>query len=190
MDTPFRKQVRRYNIPGDVHFLTFSCVHRQPFLKNERFCNWLIISIINACKYLNYELWAYVIMPEHVHLVVNPKNDKYDIAKFLQAVKQPVSRKVKMWLRQNNPLWMDKLSIDRGCGKFEFRFWQAGGGYDLNINTEDYAIKTIEYIHNNPVRRGLVDDPLIWKWSSATWWKNVGTFGVDLVELENSTAMS
>jgi putative transposase len=47
-----------------------------------------------------------------------------------------------------------------------FRFWQPGGGYDRNITDKDTLVRMIDYIHENPVRKGLVTDPLDWKWSS------------------------
>lgn len=61
----------------------------------------------------------------------------------------------------------------------EFRFWQAGGGYDRNVGDESTLRTMIDYIHQNPVRRGLVDRPEDWIWSSARWYA-----GLDPVVLE------
>ena len=52
-------------------------------------------------------------------------------------------------------------------GKTHYRFWQRGGGYDRNIVEPDTALKQVEYIHFNPVRRGLCTRPEDWLWSSA-----------------------
>ena len=50
-----------------------------------------------------------------------------------------------------------------------FRFWQEGGGYDRNLRTPDAVVTAAEYVHNNPVKRGLCATPADWKWSS---WKH------------------
>jgi putative transposase len=52
-------------------------------------------------------------------------------------------------------------------GQINHRFWQRGGGYDRNIVTPKTAYLEIDYIHHNPVRRGLCVHPADWIWSSA-----------------------
>ena len=61
----------------------------------------------------------------------------------------------------------------------EHRFWQQGGGYDREMFEVGTIKRAIEYIHMNPVRRGLVVSPLDWRWSSARWYA-----GLDDVVLE------
>ena len=56
------------------------------------------------------------------------------------------------------------------AGKVRCHFWQDGGGYDRNIISPQALWSTIQYIHANPVRRGLVGHPSEWEWSSARWW--------------------
>ncbi len=108
-------------------------------------------------------------MPEHVHLLVYPLVQTYNISTFLKTLKQSVARKAKHYLHENNPNWLDKLTVKRGLRKV-FRFWQAGPGYDRNINSENELFEKIHYIHNNPVKRGLVSTPQEWEWSSARWY--------------------
>src|SRR5262245_51512984 len=86
-----RKRCRRYNEPGNAHFLTFSCYLRQPFLSRDRSCKWFAEAVRRALIKHHYHLWAYVFMPEHVHLLVWPTQMKYDISLFLSAIKQPVT---------------------------------------------------------------------------------------------------
>lgn len=52
----------------------------------------------------------------------------------------------------------------------EHRFWQRGGGYDRNLLMGNEFFEKINYIHHNPVRRGLAVQPTDWAWSSARWW--------------------
>ena len=55
-------------------------------------------------------------------------------------------------------------------GRGDHRFWQRGGGYDRNVVCEAAVRETIDYIHANPMRRGLVTRPTDWRWSSAQWY--------------------
>ncbi|MGE3180634.1 MAG: hypothetical protein AB7N71_03325 [Phycisphaerae bacterium] len=72
-------------------------------------------------------------------------------------------------MNENRNDWVEKLSIKHGSRNV-FRFWQPGGGFDYNV-FRDHSIPTIiEYIHANPVRRGLCSDPRDWTWSSARFW--------------------
>lgn len=67
---------------------------------------------------------------------------------------------------------LEELSDLQPNGKHAYRFWQRGGGYDRNLRSVRDVHEKIAYVHNNPVRRGLVDLTLNWKWSSAAAWAN------------------
>ncbi|SIO66861.1 putative transposase [Singulisphaera sp. GP187] len=165
-----RKTCRRANAPGDAHELTFSCYKRLPLLSKERTCRWLVESINKARRQAQFDLWAYVVMPEHAHILVCPRVVDYDISEMLWRMKQPVGRKAIGFLKQNSQIWLEKLTVHRADGSIARQFWQAGGGYDRNIIEPDTLIRVIDYFHQNPVRRGLVDLPVEWEWSSARWY--------------------
>ena len=107
-------------------------------------------------------------MPEHVHLIVCPQLKDYDIAKIKTAIKEPVGRKAIKYLEDNNPEWLPKITRQRGK-RTERLFWLSGGGYDRNIIEPQTLSQMIDYIHLNPVRRGLVERTVDWKWSGAGW---------------------
>ncbi|HEX4130717.1 MAG TPA: hypothetical protein VHZ24_11800 [Pirellulales bacterium] len=69
---------------------------------------------------------------------------------------------------------MKQLTIPERPGKDAFRFWQEGGGYDRNLTTSKAAYSVIDYLHLNPVRRGLVEHPRQWKWSSFRYYESDG----------------
>ena len=79
--------------------------------------------------------------------------------------------KALQFLRANQSPWLMRLT-NPTTGTAHF--WQPGGGYDRNVNKKATAAKMIRYIHENPVRRGLVDSPTEWKWSSAAWYAGDG----------------
>jgi putative transposase len=168
-----------YNEPGHAHELTFSCFHRLAMLSKDRTREWLVESLERARKRLQFEIWAYVIMPEHVHLLILPCRPEYDMSKILKAVKQPVGQRAMRFLRREAPDWLNRLSVRVRSGRVEHHFWQEGGGYDRNIIDADTAWASVRYLHNNPVRRGLVRHPEEWPWSSARWYA-----GLDGVKLD------
>ncbi|MEW4569083.1 transposase [Tautonia sp. JC769] len=164
---------RRINHPGDAHGLTFSCFRRLPLLSKDRTRGWLIESIEVARQALRFDVWAYVIMPEHVHLIVRPNEPEYEVSRMLWQIKRPVARKAIAFLGANAPEWLERLARRRPDGSRTFHFWQAGGGYDRNIIEPTTLQHMIDYVHLNPVRRGLVDRPERWEWSSAGWYAGV-----------------
>lgn len=147
------------------HELTFSCYHRFQFLAKERTCQWLADTIDEARVKWNFDLWAYVFMPEHVHLIVHPR----DAADIRQAMKEPCARNAIAWLATNAPEWIPKISVRKGR-RICRHFWQKGGGYDRNIEEPAALLNMIDYVHENPIRRGLVERAADWKWSSASWY--------------------
>ena len=119
---------------------------------------------------MEFDLWAFVFMPEHVHLIVHPRHVDYDIAAVREAIKEPVGRKAVAYLRQRAPEWLPRIAVQKRA-RVRYRFWLAGGGYDRNIDEPQTLLKMIDYIHMNPVRRGLVERGKDWKWSSALWYE-------------------
>ena len=105
-------------------------------------------------------------MPEHVHVIVHPRRHEYSIADILRLIKLPVSRRAMQYLKREAPHWLARLTRQRGT-RTERLFWQSGGGYDRNIDDPATLLKMIDYVHHNPVRRGLTQSPLDWAWSSA-----------------------
>ena len=157
---------RNFNLQGHAHELTFSCYQRLQFLRAERSCNWLIESLEAARHEKDFAVWAYVIMPEHAHLLIWPQSSEYNISEIRRVIKEPVGRNAIAFLEENSPRWLSRVTRKRGR-KTERLFWQSGGGYDRNIESPHVLQAVIEYIHLNPVRRGLAQAPQDWHWSSA-----------------------
>jgi putative transposase len=168
-----RKQVRSYNEPGHAHELTFSCFRKLPLFNRDRTRQWFLEALDAARRRRNLALSAYVIMPEHVHVVLCPRDSIYEMRLIRTALKTPVQRKSLAFLRRNAPNYLPQLRDEQPNGEVHYRFWQRGGGYDRNI-TDPATLRTmIQYIHHNPVRRGLVGSPTDWQWSSARFYEGM-----------------
>ena len=167
---PHRKLVKHYHQAGDLHELTFSCYRRLPLLTNDSWRQRLAGCIDAAGQQTAIELVAFVFMPKHVHLLVVPCSSDPEIDRYLALVKQPSSKWIKEQLVNTKSALVDRLTVQERPGKTCFRFWQEGPGYDRNLNTPAAIEAAIDYIHQNPVRRGLVKRAVDWKWSSASWY--------------------
>jgi putative transposase len=160
------KRIKHFNHSGHIHFLTFSCYRRMPLLANDLWCSRLAESISRSLDKHDVALWAYVLMPDHVHLLVRPRSEIYDISGFLRSMKNSAAKRILNSLRDQRSAILDELRA-KGLGADDlYRFWQAGPGYDKNIWTLEKALEKANYCHRNPVARGLVASPEDWKWSS------------------------
>jgi putative transposase len=155
-----------YNDPGHAHFLTFSCYHNHQFLADDHVRHLLAEAINGARQIESFSLWAYVFMPDHVHLQIHPNEDEYSIPAILRRIKEPVTRAVARYWGEAAPNKLDLMKAHQG-GRIVHRLWQAGAGYDRNLPHFDAVNKAVEYIEWNPVRRGYVTKPTDWIWSSA-----------------------
>ncbi len=174
MPSSHRKRIKHFHEPGDLHELTFSTYQRLPLL-NPRRQAWLAESVTQSCRQNSCRLIAFVFMPEHVHLLVLPESgEPKAISRLLAGIKRPVSVRIKHDLSESNRGLLERLTITERPGKTVFRFWQEGPGYDRNLFDEQTVMTAIRYIHENPVRRGLVEDPHLWQWSSARWFRSNG----------------
>src|SRR5690349_16320451 len=99
----YRKKCRRINDPGHAHALTFSCFQRRPFLSKDRSRQWLVDSIAAARRKHGFHVWAYVIMPEHVHLLIWPIAAVYNVSSILTSIKHPVSRAAVAFVKREAP---------------------------------------------------------------------------------------
>jgi putative transposase len=174
---PHRKTIKHYHEPGDLHELTFSCYRRMPLLTNDAWRVHFARGLDTALTAEAFHLVAFVLMPEHVHLLVWPTRVDATaecISRFLAAVKLYASQHVKADLERSGSRLLSRLTIRERPGRMAFRYWQEGPGYDRNLQTEKAVTGSIEYLHLNPVRRGLCESPLDWPWSSARWHASEG----------------
>jgi putative transposase len=166
-----RKTIRHFDEPGHAHFLTFSCYCRLPLLSKDRTRYWLAEALQTARRKHGFDLWGWVIMPEHVHLLIWPREPGYQTRAILADIKRPVGQEAIVWLEANHPDFLTRLTVCNRNRTYR-RFWQAGPGQDRNVYDPAAAHQILEYIHSNPVQRGLVDSPEEWSWSSAADWAN------------------
>ena len=173
-DGRIRKLRRSADDATAAHALTFSCFHRRPFLSRERTCLWLVEALEQARRNHSFDLWAYVFMPEHVHLILWPTDPSFRLGTVLAAIKVPVSRRALSFVTKHAPEFLDTMRDAQPNGRLSHRFWQRGGGYDRDLHDPGTIHATIDYVHANPVRARLVERPELWRWSSAAYFAGEG----------------
>ena len=164
------KTIRHFHDIVHLHELTFSCYQRIPLLTNDTWRKKLARCIDAAGEETSFELVGFVFMPEHVHLLVYPKIPNPSIGFYLARLKQPFSKQIKAVLTKQRSHLLSRLTVRERPGKTCFRFWQEGAGYDRNLYSSDAIAASLEYLHNNPVRRELCQTAVDWKWSSARYY--------------------
>jgi putative transposase len=154
------KGLKRYYGRGHLHFLTFSCYGRPPLLRAVRAKNLFLKELARVRREYSFALIGYVVMPEHVHLLVSePK--KGTPSTVLQMLKQRVSRKVRQ-KKTDHAIAQVHLPFPEQRLP---QFWQARF-YDFNVYTDRKRREKLDYMHGNPVTRKLVRRPQDWPWSS------------------------
>jgi putative transposase len=138
------KGLVRFQNCGVFHFITFSCYRREPLLAQRSGYFIFEEALERVRQSYRFVVAGYVLMPEHVHLLVN-EPQKGSLATAIQVLKQTTSKKLKQSEEQ--------------------QFWQRRY-YDFNVWTDEKRIEKLRYMHLNPVRRGLTATPQDWPWSS------------------------
>ena len=159
------KRMKRREIDSGIRFITFSCYKRLPLLSNPKIADLFVNRLTWARSKHKFELFAWVVMPEHAHLLVRPaRGAELDTA--LTSLKLAISMRVIARWRKTAPRMLARVADSRAAP----RFWQPGGGFDRNVRTIAEFTRELRYIHHNPVKRELVPSPELWRWSSVHWW--------------------
>jgi putative transposase len=166
------KGLKRYYGRGHLHFLTFSCYRRLPLLGTARARNLFVKELRRVRREYGFLLVGFVVMPNHVHLLASePKKGK-----------QRVSRKMRMKGR-GQPKGQLSLRFPKFLTDLP-QFWQPRF-YDFNVYSHEKKKEKLEYMHANPVVRGLVKHPRDWPWSSFSFYakEEAGLVEIDVVNL-------
>ncbi len=97
--------LKRFQETGENHFITFSCYHRQPNFKSAAACEVFVSSLERIPKSYRLSIYGYVLMPEHVHLLVN-EPESGTLPQALKSLKQGLARRLA--LRAQEPFWQER----------------------------------------------------------------------------------
>jgi REP-associated tyrosine transposase len=152
---------RRYG-SGDLHFITCSCYRRMPLLGTARARDCFLKILNEVRNQYDFGLFGFVVMPEHIHLLISEPNIG-NPSEAIGALKQRVSRLLR-GRKRARPASQIRVS-DEPVPAPHAHFWQRRF-YDFNVWSVRKENEKLNYIHFNPVKRGLVEAPKDWIWSS------------------------
>jgi putative transposase len=161
-------RLKHYDNLGTARFVTFVCYRSGKYLNNNIARELLIDHIKSARIKHDFKLLGYVIMPEHVHLVMFPP-DGMRMGYVIREIKSKMAREY----------FALTMSEVRGTRVF----WQKRC-YDHNCRSVNAVREKIVYCHKNPVTRGLVETMDEWKWSSYNWYMGERDVPIEMDEVE------
>jgi putative transposase len=151
--------LHRFYGTGELHFITCSCYRRLPLLRFARGRDRFLSVLEQTRKRYRFVVVGYVIMPEHVHLLMS-EPEVGTPSTVMQVVKQRTARALLPKKKRRDPRQTELFDA------YEPRsFWQTRF-YDFNVRTERKRLEKLRYMHHNPVKRGMVSQAEDWRWSS------------------------
>ena len=174
----------RYKIinEGQLYFITSTIIQWIPVFNNEKYFD-LIIDSLNFCrKEKGLKIYAYVLLDNHIHLIVS--GEKLEL--IIQSFKRHTAKKILETIRNDNKDWLlNQLRYYKLKHKkqSEHQVWQEGY-HPKEILTDEMFAQKVNYMHFNPVRRGYINNPVHWKYSSAGILMNGGVGVLELDELD------
>lgn len=139
-------RIARIIAPGIPNHVTQRGNRRmETFFRDEDYQAYLAL-MAEWCRKFNVAIWAYCLMPNHVHLIAVPEAEeglRHAIGEAHRRYSSMINRRKK---------WTGHL-------------WQ--GRFSSFPMDETYLLAAVKYIEMNPVRARLVSDPYAWRWSSA-----------------------
>jgi len=166
----------------DTYFVTCTVVKWLPlFTKPE-----MAETILNSLRYLHEQdrlaLHAYVIIENHIHFIATTDRFSDELRNFKSFT---VKRILRLFKLSGSSFYLDLMRFSKKTHKTDqtYQVWQEGS-HPIAMTDEKVLRQKIEYIHFNPVRRGYVDQPEDWRYSSARDYSGNLSFWIDCPVLE------
>lgn len=160
----------RFQISQDspVLYITIVSKNRLPVFRTNKMRELLCLAIDDARRSAGFLLFAYVVMLDHLHLLASRPSTTSDL---LRVVKGITARRIIDYLKVNSyESSLAKLQHQERDRKHRYSLWQTEKNV-LPVFSEGMFMEKVSYIHNNPVRAGLVDQAGEYRWSSARVWQ-------------------
>ena len=156
----------RIRIEGYIYYVTSVIQNRLPIFVRPAY----IIPLIDSLNYYRYEhsfkLLGYVVMPDHMYLLIWPYGES-SVSDAMRDFKRFTSGRITRQARvEGKADWLAAFeAAGDQTGRAEYKVWQDSF-WEQAIFTEKFLRQKLNYIHRNPVRAGLVEDPAEYAYSS------------------------
>ena len=151
----YKRNLPHWEWPGSVYFITFRTA--MDFILPEKARD-IVSGSITFNVNRKYHLYAFVVMPDHVHIILQPlekiKKAFYSLAEIMHSIKSFTANQINKLLNRKGPLWLDE-------------------NFDRIIRDEGEFLEKLHYVLNNPVKSGFAEKPQDYKWLYVEGWINV-----------------
>ena len=148
-----------------IYFITSSIIEWLPVFTSEDTFRIISDSLHFCLEEKSLKLYGYVITLDHLHMIVSSEN----LSEVMKSFKRHTAKEIIKYLKQTNNEWiLNQFHFYKKKNKIEseYQVWQEGFHLQL-ISSYEMMEQKIEYMHQNPVRKGFVNNPEYWKYSSA-----------------------
>jgi REP element-mobilizing transposase RayT len=135
----WRRHLPHFQLSSGYYFITFSTYNRQLLLPSQKDC------VFDAIRFLDnkkYELYAVVILNDHVHMIINPLDT---LSKIMHSIKSFTAHQINKLSNRDGKLWQDE-------------------NFDRVIRDENEFLEKINYVANNPIKANLAEGYEDYKW--------------------------
>lgn len=161
----------KFHNPEGIYFVSFATVYWIDVFVREVYFNAILESLEFSRINKGFQLYAYCIMPSHMHMIFSDKNA--NPGKLLGEFKTFTSKKIHKLIEENPQesrkewiLWMMEKAGKKNSNVKNRQFWQQHNK-PIELWSNEVIDQKIDYIHNNPVEAGFVTEPHYWKYNSA-----------------------
>ncbi len=177
----------KYKVGEDItpHFVTFTVVGWIDVFSRESYKELFIKSLQFCCEHKGLILHAWVIMTNHVHLVISSSSNKleYLVRDIKKYTSKQIIKAIQENLEESRKVWMLNIFSFTGHNNNKnkyFQFWKQDY-HPIELENDYKLQQRLNYLHENPVRSGLVWEPQHYKYSSA---KDYYTNGIGLLKIQ------
>jgi putative transposase len=151
--------------PNTIHYVTSVTFRRVPIFRSDTACSLFINTLDETRSKYPFKLVGYVVMPDHVHLLMNPQS--CNISDLMRRLKGISARRILDWLREENRVAsLAKLRLDNPQRRAHTHAVWLKDFSAVGLWSPKFIRQKLHYIHCNPVRAGLCEHPANWRWSS------------------------
>ncbi|MEM6526474.1 MAG: transposase [Bacteroidota bacterium] len=182
---------RKYAIRNQnaIYFITCTVVNWIELFTRGEYRKVVIESLKYYQLHKGLNVHAYCIMTSHIHLILSAE-DGYDLSSIIRDFKSYTSTQLKKSIeespkesRESWLIWMFERAGKKNKRNSIFQLWQQHN-HPIELNTNEIMNQRLNYVHNNPLEAGFVDDPNAWVWSSCAAYERNDASEIELVFIE------
>ena len=151
---------------ASIYFVTFSITGWYPVFTDILYFDIIIESLRYCRDKKGLHIYAYVLMLNHVHLIVSVKEGPGTLSDVIRDMKRHTSKAISVQLKRDGKVLPLRIFSQAADKSNQYQVWQQGF-HPKGIVSEKFCLQKLNYIHDNPVRKGYVRRPEHWYYSSA-----------------------